>query len=108
MTTFGYVNQAHAHNYYPDYLWRNQAKVPLEGNVVEKGVAVKRAQYSHDLFTKEALAFVEKHRAAPFFLYLAYTIPHANNEAGKQGMEVPSDAPYTDRDWPQPQKTTPP
>jgi arylsulfatase A-like enzyme len=101
---FGYLNQVHAHNYYPDYLWRNQEKVPLEGNGVEKGVAVKRAQYSHDLFTKEALAFVEKHKAGPFFLYLAYTIPHANNEAGKQGMEVPSDAPYTAQDWPQPQK----
>jgi arylsulfatase A-like enzyme len=101
---FGYLNQIHAHNYYPDYLWRNQEKVPLEGNVVEKGVAVKRAQYSNDLFTKEARTFIEKHKATPFFLYLAYTIPHANNEAGKQGMEVPSDAPYTDQDWPQPQK----
>ena len=101
---FGYLNQAHAHNYYPDYLWRNQDKVPLEGNVVEKGVATKRAQYSHDLFTKEALAFVEKNKTKPFFLYLAYTIPHANNEAGKQGMEVPDDAPYSDKDWPQQQK----
>jgi arylsulfatase A-like enzyme len=101
---FGYLNQVHAHNYYPDFLWRNQDKVPLAGNVVEKGVAVQRAQYSHDLFTKEALAFVEQHKDEPFFLYLAYTIPHANNEAGKQGMEVPSDAPYNDRDWPQPQK----
>jgi arylsulfatase A-like enzyme len=101
---FGYLNQVHAHNYYPDFLWRNQEKESLAGNVVEKGVAVKRAQYSHDLFTKEALAFLDKHKAGPFFLYLAYTIPHANNEAGKQGMEVPSDAPYSDKDWPQPQK----
>jgi arylsulfatase A-like enzyme len=101
---FGYLNQVHAHNYYPDYLWRNQEKVPLEGNVVKDGVAVKRAQYSHDLFTREALGFVEQHRDRPFFLYLAYTIPHANNERGKaegNGMEVPSDAPYTDRPWPQ-------
>src|SRR5205085_1368142 len=38
------------------------------------------------------------------FLYLAYTLPHANNEAGKNGMEVPSDAPYSDQPWPQAQK----
>src|SRR5262245_36519010 len=45
---FGYLNQAHAHNYYPDYLWRNQDKVALP-NVVAKGVATKREVYSHDL-----------------------------------------------------------
>jgi arylsulfatase A-like enzyme len=101
---FGYLNQVHAHNYYPDFLWKNQEKFPLEGNVVQKGVAVKRAQYSHDLFTREALGFIERQKEKPFFLYLAYTIPHANNEAGKEGMEVPSDAPYSDRPWPQPQK----
>ncbi|HYV34472.1 MAG TPA: sulfatase-like hydrolase/transferase, partial [Gemmataceae bacterium] len=56
-------------------------------------------------FTEEALQFIEKNKAGPFFLYLAYTIPHANNEAGKiAGMEVPSDEPYTKETWPQPQK----
>ena len=43
----------------------------------------------------------------PFFLYLAYTIPHANNEEGRRsgnGMQVPSDAPYSDEPWPQPEK----
>src|SRR5262249_34089961 len=98
---FGYLNQVHAHNYYPDYLWKNQEKFPLEGNVVEKGVAVKKARYAPDLCTEEALRFVEKGRDKPFFLYLAYTIPHANNEAGDDGMEVPDDAPYGDKDWPQ-------
>src|SRR5262249_3341884 len=40
----------------------------------------------------------------PFFLYLAYTLPHANNEAGKDGMEIPSDEPYSSEQWPQAQK----
>jgi arylsulfatase A-like enzyme len=104
---YGYLNQVHAHNYYPDYLWKNQEKVVIEGNVVKSGVASKRAQYSPDLFTKEALAFVEQNREKPFFLYLAYTIPHANNERGAKegnGMEVPSDAPYSDKTWPQVEK----
>lgn len=104
---FGYLNQVHAHNYYPDFLWRNQTRHPLAGNVVKDGVASQRAQYSHDLFTREAIAFVERHRDKPFFLYLAYTIPHANNEKAQaegNGMEVPSDEPYSDRPWPQPQK----
>src|SRR5215471_10420074 len=88
---FGYLNQNHAHNYYPDYLWRNQERVTLD-----------RGAYSHDLFTAEALEFIRRNRERPFFLYLAYTIPHANNELGKatgNGMEVPDDAPYSAEPW---------
>jgi arylsulfatase A-like enzyme len=101
---FGYLNQVHAHNYFPDFLWKDEKKVPLEGNVVVKGVATERKQYSPDLFTREALAFLDGTRDQPFFLYLSYTLPHANNEAGNKGMEIPSDAPYTAESWPQPQK----
>jgi arylsulfatase A-like enzyme len=102
-TWFGYLNQGHAHNYYPDYLWRGEERVPLD-NVVQDGVASKRVTYSADLFTREGLAFLDEHRKEPFFLYFAATLPHANNEAGKLGMEIPSDSPYTQKSWPQPQK----
>jgi arylsulfatase A-like enzyme len=104
---FGYLDQVHAHNYYPDYLWRDAARVPLAGNVVRNGVASRHEQYSPDLFTREALDFVSANRERPFFLYLAYTIPHANNERGRaegNGMEVPDDAPYTREPWPAPEK----
>lgn len=105
---FGYLNQHHAHNYWPDYLWRNDTKVPLPDNVQAKpNIAAKKAVYSHDLFTEEALKFVEQHKDRPFLLYLAYTLPHANNERGKaegNGMEIPSDEPYTKMPWPQAQK----
>jgi arylsulfatase A-like enzyme len=107
---FGYLNQHHAHNYYPEYLWRNEERETLEGNKVGDvdNVSVGRGTYSHDLFTREALAFLDGQNAGePFFLYLAYTLPHANNERGRvegNGMEVPNDAPYSDESWPQPQK----
>jgi arylsulfatase A-like enzyme len=103
---FGFANQTHAHNYYPDFLWRNDEKVPIPANLqLKKNVAAKKVVYAHDLFTQEALEFIEKNKTGPFFLYLAYTIPHANNEAGKiEGMEVPSDEPYSNEAWPQPQK----
>lgn len=100
---FGYLNQHHAHNYYPDYLWKNEQKVSFH-NLVKDNVATTRAVYSADLFTHEALDFLDRHQREPFFLYLPFTLPHANNEAGKQGMEVPSDAPYTGETWPQAQK----
>ena len=93
---FGYLNQTHAHNYYPDYLWRNQERVSL-----------KQGAYSHDLFTSEALDFIRRERSHPFFLYLAYTLPHANNELGRtsgNGMEVPTDEPYSRESWRQQEK----
>ena len=107
---FGYLGQRHAHNYYPEFLFRNSERVPLDGNVVENdrldgaGEAVEKVTYAHDVIAGEALQFVESHKDEPFFLYFSPTIPHANNEAGDHGMEIPSDAPYTDRDWPQQQK----
>jgi arylsulfatase A-like enzyme len=107
---FGYLCQRHAHNYYPEFLFRNEDKVPLTGNKVDNprsdgaGRAIERAQYSHDLLAREALAYVERNRDRPFFLYLALTIPHANNEAGDKGMEVPAFESYADMDWPEPQK----
>ncbi len=123
-TWFGYLNQRNAHNYYPYYLWRNQTPIALTHNLPGDEVAdplglfthevVKlqsqhdsREQYSHNLMTREALGFVRRHHAKPFFLYLAYTLPHANNERGrveKDGMETPDYGQYKDKDWPNPQK----
>lgn len=110
---FGYLNQHHAHNYYPAYLFRNDQRVPLK-NVVPgtgafgSGVASQKVEYSADLITAEALKWIEEHvdqhKDQPFFLYYASTIPHANNEAGKQGMEVPDLGQYAGTDWPPQQK----
>jgi len=46
---------------------------------------------------------------APFFLYYAFNIPHANNEAGKtsplgHGMESPDYGEFKDKDWPDAEK----
>ncbi len=106
---FGYLDQTHAHNYYPTFLMRNEERVPLQ-NVVPKegpvgqGKASKKVEYSADLIHREALAFLDRNKDKPFFLYYASTLPHANNEAGKEGMEIPDTGEYKDLDWPEPQK----
>ncbi len=102
---FGYLNQGNAHNYYPEYLWKNEEKFPLTGNVCrddDPRVSIEREQYSHDLFAEDAIRYVDEHKDDPFFLYLALTIPHANNERGRRegiGMEVPDFGDYEDEDW---------
>jgi uncharacterized sulfatase len=111
-TFFGYLNQRHAHNYYPTFLYRGEARVPLR-NVEEKededgaGWARVRADYSHDLIVDAALRWVDENRARPFFLDLAVTIPHANNEkraATGDGQEVPDYGEYAREPWPNPDK----
>ena len=85
---FGYLDNTHAHNYYPTFLWRNDLKQSL-ANVVPNerpsgaGVSTNKAQYSNDLFAEEALQYIDLHKASgrPFFLYLPFTNPHAHNEA---------------------------
>ena len=69
---FGYLNQSEAHFYYPEFMDRNQERYPIPEN--RDG---KRAVYSHDLLTKEALDFLRRSKDDPFFLYVPYTIPHA-------------------------------
>ena len=114
----GYLDQVHAHDYYTDYLWRydprTDAKPGYDGRVeFPENRDGKKGMYMDDLFTTAALNFVRINKPEslnhyrPFFLYLAYTIPHANNEEGQRtgnGMEVPSDAPYSNEPWPQTEK----
>ena len=109
---FGYLDQQHAHDYYPEVLYRNEEEVRLEGNRnVEKNVHGDKGAYAPEMLTQEALGFVERHHESPFFLYWSMIRPHAANQSGRyygdesgEGMPVETDAPYTDEDWPQASK----
>ena len=95
---FGFIDQIQAHRHYPPFLLRDDQRVTLEQN------PVARTRYSQDLFTEEALRFLDSTRAQsepldpdferPFFLYLPYCLPHAD-------LDVPEDslAPYRALGW---------
>jgi arylsulfatase A-like enzyme len=102
----GFLNQNHAHDYYPTQLWRSSTSAGLENHpiVLARNAGGAKGDYVHDLFTKAATNFIRGARFGPFFLYLPYTIPHANNELKEKGMEVPSNAPYSNEPWPEPEK----
>ncbi|MFO7934448.1 MAG: arylsulfatase [Bacteroidales bacterium] len=112
---YGYLDQVLAHNYYPEYLLRNGKKEYLDNEVHyldsslwHRGLgsySTVKNEYSHDLFTREALSYIREQRDSLFFLYLPYTIPHNNGEApeGEQ-QEVPGFGVYEDRDWPRDRK----
>jgi len=86
----GFLNQRHAHGYYPEFIWENQDVRILDGN---RGG--HQREWVHSQLTDFALRFIQESSAGgPFFLYVAYTIPHGR-------YEIPSDRPYSDRPWPQ-------
>ena len=115
---FGYIDMWHAHNFYPEFLIRNGTVVRLKNEAAEKwkseqdpskprggrGVAAKKVEYAPDLFADDVLGFIREHQADPFFLYFAMNVPHANNEAGKEGMEVPELGEFANKPWPEPEK----
>lgn len=107
-TFFGYLNQRHAHNHFPDFLWRDDQRITLP-NVVTPvggdgaGYATQAVLFADDLFADEALKFVAQHQDRPFFLYWSLVTPHANNERTRElgdGAQVPDYGPYALEDWP--------
>jgi len=107
---YGQLSQDLSINYYPTHLWENDKIVILQDLVMvnEVGKMVgnrggKRVKYTHDLFSDKALEFINRNQEEQFFLYLAYTIPHYSDypKDTPEHFMVPSDKPYSDKDWPQ-------
>lgn len=111
---FGYLNQQHAHCFYPEFLYQNQERIPYPengefhlienyrsdipydslGRCIPPGIPdPPSAKYAFDEYAQRAMEFVKKNRDNPFFLYLAYTIPHGACIVPELGM-------YRDMEWP--------
>jgi arylsulfatase A-like enzyme len=104
----GYLSQRHAHNHFPDFLWRNEDRIGLPNVITHtgddgSGYATEARLFADDLFADEVMRFVTANRDVPFFLYWSMVTPHANNERTRDlgnGAQVPDFGPYADRDWP--------
>ena len=110
---FGYNCQAHAHSYYPDYLWDNDRRISLENNPAVPGHAgladgadpadprsydaFKGCDYAPDRIYEAALAFLRAEKDGPFFLYYPSIIPHV-------ALHIPDDelTPYLELGWTDP------
>jgi arylsulfatase A-like enzyme len=68
---FGFLDHRHAHRQFTDHLWRNGERVTVDLD----------HDYVNDLFTKETAAFIERDDPRPFFVYVNYTVPHAELRA---------------------------
>ena len=79
---FGFLDQRHAHRQFTDHFYRNGQRAAVD---LEK-------DYAGDVFTREAAAVIERDDPRPFFLYLNYTVPHAELRAPDDAM-----APFRDK-----------
>lgn len=111
---YGYLDQKQAHNYYPEHLWRNGVREALPGAVPSAHQRLPEGAdpndpasyadyrgtvYACDTMTAEALRFIHNHRDRPFFLEMAYTLPHMALQVPERAL-VPyrgkfDDKPYT-------------
>jgi len=92
---FGYNDQKHAHNHFPSFILKNDEKIQLKNG---KG---KELEYTQYMLTSEAKQFITNNKENPFFLYLAYVIPHAK-------LQIPGEDEcfkmYEKESWPLNQK----
>jgi len=68
----GYNCQRLAHHYYPYYLWHNQEKMMLDGNI-----GTNQKDYAPDIIHDQVLQFIENNKDTSFFMFYASPIPHA-------------------------------
>ena len=78
-TFFGFTSHTQAHWYFPKYLWRNTEKVEYPNNSLHEG-----DNYSSEVVINEALKYIEEQKEGPFFLHLAFQIPHASLRAKEE------------------------
>jgi arylsulfatase A len=74
--SFGFLDHNHAHRQYTDHLWRNGSRIATD----------PQRDYANDLFTRQAAGFITQGDSRPFFVYLNYTVPHAELHAPEEAL----------------------
>ena len=111
---FGFLDQFHAHWYYPSFLWRNDQQVLYPTNNGVWGPTNAGQIHAHDELTAAAFDFVDRNRSNPFLLMLNWTIPHVSlqepphSDPARRALgETAIDEFYSDVTWPEPNANFP-
>ena len=67
----GVLNQRHADRHFPEWIWKNEQKLELPTN---RGGQLN--DYAAARYAEHAIEFIHERGSDPFFLYLAFCIPH--------------------------------
>lgn len=71
-TWYGMYSILEGHRQYPQIMWRDGKKIRITEN--EGG---QQGAYAQELFTEEAIKYIEQERQNPFFMMLTFSSPHA-------------------------------
>lgn len=78
---FGFLGGAH--QYFP----QNGSSGTGNNAIMRGNKAIEEKDYLTDAFRREAVAFIEKHKAEPFFLYLPFNAVHAPLQAPRKYLD---------------------
>ena len=111
----GYLRDEEGRNYFSDHVWRFAPKAVLNTNNVQEdwvgsemiyeNIDGKRGRYLPEVFVNALCSFIGIHKPdqfnayKPFFLLVNLSVPRSA-KAGADEFPVPSDAPFTDENWP--------
>lgn len=116
----GQVSQGLCHNMYPEMIDTGNAtrnlNLTLNWKPKNRELCMARPDdynYTVDITHHRSIDWLDAHvggapsagDAEPFFLYIAYTVPHAGGWGSapaepEQGAPVPTDGPYSNHSWP--------
>lgn len=82
-TWYGMYSILEGHRQYPLFLWRDGVKERIREN--EGG---QKGAYAQQLFTDEAVEYIRQDHQNPFFVFLAYSSPHAELAAPEKYMKM--------------------
>lgn len=82
-TWYGMYSILEGHRQYPHFLFRDGVKERIEAN--EGG---RKGAYAQELFTREAIQYIQKDRNNPFFIFLSYSSPHAELAAPEHYLQL--------------------
>ncbi len=99
---YGYLDQKQAHNYYPTHLWRNTVWEPLPNDYFSPHQELPThldpyddasyakytgTVYAPDTIASEAIKFIKENSHQPFFLEMAFTLPHMALQVPASNLE---------------------
>ena len=112
----GFLHDDEGRNYFSDFLWRyapdsildftnNRADAFAGKEMIHANVGGQKARYLPELLVNAACKFIDNNHPdqfnhfRPFFLLVNLPVPRSAR-AGTDEFVVPSDAPFSDENWP--------
>lgn len=87
--TPGIVDQKIEADWTDPFIWSGQRED--EHAIFKNNVEIREEKYLTDRITEESIAFMEKEKEAPFFIWISYNAPHTPLQAPQEYLDMHQD-----------------